>query len=403
MNAKNKISNQNKGNGPKFKSFKETFPICAFALAVGLIYPNKTNIRARALIFTFIVAYNGIIIIWWLLYIYKCIITSDKFNLARNITVGVPISLFFFKFFYITYKNDSFGELLEKISEDLIRGNDMDEDYQKIYERHIKLGKLGQNCWVIIPVVLSSQFPMFAGACMIYENLKSDMGKRYMVHEMELKYIEDKQYETPYFEMLFACILLQCVILVPNFTGFDGSFCIATAHLQLKLKLMTNKLHRAFKDSKNNLQLEEKVKEVIRDHQEAFRFYNNLENMYGGWLLVVFLITSVVISLNLYQNSISEVIDPKYTLFVVSGVVHMYTPCYFASNLSKSGEDLCSDIYSVPWEECANPVVTKLLIFMIAKSQQPLHLTGKGMVYFNMQLFISVLQTSYSFYTLISS
>ncbi|KPJ06238.1 Putative odorant receptor 10a [Papilio machaon] len=266
----------------------------------------------------------------------------------------------------------------------------MDEDYQKIYERHIKLGKLGQNCWVIIPVVLSSQFPMFAGACMIYENLKSDMGKRYMVHEMELKYIEDKQYETPYFEMLFACILLQCVILVPNFTGFDGSFCIATAHLQLKLKLMTNKLHRAFKDSKNNLQLEEKVKEVIRDHQEAFRFYNNLENMYGGWLLVVFLITSVVISLNLYQNSISEVIDPKYTLFVVSGVVHMYTPCYFASNLSKSGEDLCSDIYSVPWEECANPVVTKLLIFMIAKSQQPLHLTGKGMIMFYMPNVIEI-------------
>nr|WCC57356.1 odorant receptor 21 [Papilio dardanus] len=390
-------------NERKFKSFNETFPICAFALAVSLIYPNKTNLRIRTLIFTFIVSFNGIMIIWFLLYIYKCIMISDMFNLARNITVGVLISLFFFKYFYVNKKTDSFGELLEKITEDLIRGNDMEQDYQKIYEHHIKLGKLGQTCWVIIPVILSSQFPMFAGACMVYENLKSDMGKRYMVHEMDLKYIEDKQYETPYFELLFAYILMQCVVLAPNFTGFDGSFCIATTHLQLKLKLMTHKLHRAFKDSKNKSELVEKMKEVIRDHQEALRFYNHLENLYGGWLLVVFLVTSIIISLNLYQNNISDVIDPKYMLFVISGVIHMFTPCYFSSNLSKAGEDLSSDIYSVSWEEWADPVVTKLLIFMIAKSQQPLLLSGKGIVYLNMQLFISVLQTSYSFYTLISS
>nr|WCC57604.1 odorant receptor 21 [Papilio polytes] len=403
MKEERKTLSNNKENGLNFKSFNETFPICAFALAVALIYPNRTNLRIRTFIFVFIVGFNSIMIIWFLLYIYKCIIVSDMFNLARNITVGVLISLFFFKYFYVNNKTESFGELLEKITEDLIRGNDMEEDYQKIYENHIKLGKIGQTCWVVIPVMLSSQFPMFAGACMVYENLKSDMGKRYMVHEMELKYIEDKQYETPYFELLFAYILMQCVVLAPNFTGFDGSFCIAATHLQLKLKLMTHKLYRAFKDSKNRSELIDKVKEVIRDHQEALRFYNHLENLYGGWLLVVFLVTFIIISLNLYQNNISEVIDPKYTLFVISGVIHMFTPCYFASNLSKSGEDLSSDIYSVPWEEWADPVVTKLLIFMIAKSQQPLLLTGKGMVYFNMQLFISVLQTSYSFYTLISS
>nr|WCC57421.1 odorant receptor 21 [Papilio glaucus] len=403
MKSKKNTLNANIVNGPKFKSFKETFPLCAFALAVALIYPNKTNTRIRTIIFTLIVGVDSIIILWFLLYLFKCIRTSDMFNLARNITVGVLIGIFFFKFFYVNKKTDTFAELLQKISEDLIRGNDMEEDYQKIYEHHIKLGKLGQTCWIIIPILLSSQFPLYAGACTIYESLKSDVGKRYMVHAMELKYIEDKQYETPYFEILFAYSLTQCVILAPNFTGFDGSFCIATTHLQLKLKLMAHKLYRAFKDSKNKSQLKDKVKEVIRDHQEALLFYNHLQNVYGGWLLVVFLVTSVLISLNLYQNHLSQVVDPKYMLFAVSGVIHMFTPCYFASNLSKTGEDLSSDIYNVPWEEWADPAITKLIIFMIAKSQQPLLLTGKGIVYFNMQLFISILQTSYSFYTLISS
>lgn len=55
----------------------------------------------------------------------------------------------------------------------------------------------------------------------------------------------------------------------------------------------------------------------------------------------------------------------------------------------------------MPWERTGNTTVTKLLIFMIARAQKDVILTGKGVVVFNMELFVSVLQTSYSFFTLI--
>lgn len=317
----------------KFKSFNETFPHCAFFLAIALIYPNTVNHRKRALVFGIIIGLDSLMIFWFLSYLAKCAYTLDMYNLSRNFAIGVVVSVFFFKFFYVNVKNEKFEDLLKKITDDLLKGNDMSAEYRAIYEHYIKLGKLGQTCWLIIPILLSSQFPIYASVGTIYESLKSDVGQRYMVHEMELKFIEDKQYDTPYFEFAFAYSLVQCIILVPNFAGLDGSFCIATNHLCLKLKLMAHKLHKAFKESCDRNELEANVKEAIKDHQEAIIFYNNLQDVYGGWLFTVFLLTSLLISMNIYQIYLIGHFDLKYTIFAVSGVIHMFAPCYFACNL----------------------------------------------------------------------
>nr|WKF54473.1 olfactory receptor 28 [Heliconius charithonia charithonia] len=387
----------------KFKCFNETFPHCTFALAFSLTYPNPTNIKKRLIIFSIAILLNSGMLIWFILYLFKCIQTRDLYNLARNITIGVLVLLFFSKMYYTTRNAKKFARLLEKITDDLLQGNDLAEEYQIIYEYYIKIGKHGETIWIIIPILLSSQFPIYAGVCNMYESLRSDVGKKYMIHEMELKYIEDIQYETPYYEMLFAYNIINVILLSPNFAGFDGSFCIATNHLRLKLKVLAHKVCAAFRGAKSKADLKEKLKSAIRDHQEALDFYDDLQEVYGGWLLVVFLLTSFLISLNIYQIYLSQQIDTKYSMFAISGIIHMFTPCYFSSNLIKTSEELSWDLYNAAWEDWPDPAVRKLLIFMITKSQQTLVLTGQGMVYFNMQLFISVLQTSYSVFTLITS
>nr|XP_034840372.1 LOW QUALITY PROTEIN: uncharacterized protein LOC117996422 [Maniola hyperantus] len=391
MSAKIEI---NKGEQKKkFKSFNETFPYCAFALAIALIYPNRANYHQRILLFCVIMAFDSVLLFWFLAYFAKCVYTLDMYNLSRNISIGILVAVFFFKYFYVHYKNDKFADLLKNITDDLLKGNDMEEDYQAIYEHYIKLGKLGQTCWIIIPILLSSQFPLYASVRMIYESLKSDVGKRYMVHEMEFKFIEDKQNDTPYFEVMFAYHLVNCVILSPNFAGLDGSFCIATNHLCLKIKLLAHKVRRAFRDSNDRDELEMNIKNAIKNHQEVLTFYDDLQNIYGGWLFTVFLLTSGMISMSLYQINLNDHFDLKYTIFALSGVIHMFSPCYFACNLMKVNEELSWDLYDASWESWADPVITKLLIFMIAKSQQSLILSGKGIVNFNMQLFISLPST----------
>lgn len=319
----------------KFKCFNETFPHCTFALAFSLIYPNPTNVKKRLIIFAVVIFLNSGMLIWFLLYLFKYIQTRDMYNLARNITIGVLVLLFFSKMYYANRNPKKFAQILEKITDDLLKGNDLPEEYQMIYDYYIKIGKLGQTIWIIIPILLSSQFPIYAGVCNIYESLKSDVGKKYMIHEMELKYIEDIQYVTPYYELLFAYNFVNVIVLSPNFAGFDGSFCIATNHLRLKLKLLAHKVCKAFDEAKSKADLKDKLKEAIKDHQEALGFYHDLQEVYGGWLLMVFLLTSLLISLNIYQIYLSQHVDTKYTIFAISGVIHMFAPCYFSSNLMK--------------------------------------------------------------------
>ncbi|XP_073943476.1 odorant receptor 85b-like [Choristoneura fumiferana] len=386
---------------PKYKSFDDTFKLCSFALAVGLLYPNKRNLLIRAILFICVLLFHFWSLFWYIWYTTKCLVKLDIYNSTRNITLGIIIVLFLFKTVYVNLKTATFAEVLKQITKDLLKGNDMEEDYQDIYDYFIKQGKLGQSFYVFIPSLLSFMFPIYSGIAMVGGSLKNDNFTKYMVHEMDLKYVEDKQYDSPYFELIFAYYSTASFILLPNYVGFDGSFCIVTSHLRLKLKLISHSIQRAFQDSSNTAELKARLNNCIKDHQEALDFYVLIQKMYGGWLFAVFLLTSFLISCNLYQIYLVG-IDPKYTLFAFTGVFHMYTPCHFASSLIAVGEEISTEIYCAKWESWEDPAITKLIIFIIARSQKTLLLTGLNIVVFNMNSFVSLMQTSYSFFTLIT-
>nr|AJF23791.1 olfactory receptor OR19 [Planotortrix octo] len=393
--------NSDKKISPKYKDFNETFKFCSFALAIGLIYPNKRNVRKRVILFLYVLLFNTFTLFWMFWYTFKCLVNHDVYNSTRNITLGVIVFLFIFKTCYVNMKTAMFSEVLKQITKDLLKGNEMEEDYQEIYDHFIKQGKLGQSVYVLIPCMLSFMFPIYSGGAMIGGSLKNDNFTRYMIHEMDLKYVEDKQYHSPYFEIIFAYFTTPCFVLLPNYVGFDGSFCIATSHLCLKLKLMAHSIKKAFEDSKSTTELKARLKICIKDHQEALEFHVLIQKTYGGWLFAVFVLTSFLISCNLYQIYLVG-IDPKYTMFAITGVFHMYAPCHFASNLIAVGDEVCSDVYCVKWEAWGDPSITRLLVFVMARAQKNVQLTGLNIVTYNMDTFVSLMQTSYSFFTLIT-
>ncbi|KAJ8722544.1 hypothetical protein PYW07_003724 [Mythimna separata] len=387
----------------KYKGFNETFKLCAFSLAFAFLYPNRTTAIKRCVIITAIVTFCGGQLFWFITYTFKCLYTLDIYNFARNMTLAVVLVLFFIKTYYVIYATSKFAPLLDKISEDLLEANNLEEEFQKLYDDHIKIARVGEISWLVIPTFMSALFPIYAGALMTIESIQTDDYERRMVHDMELLFVEDIQSETPFFQCMFAYNCVQCVVLVPNYCGFDGSFCIATTHLRLKLKLLTLKVEKAFKNSRSRHELRMKMNEAIRDHQDAYDFYVQLQNVYGPWLFAVFLLTSFMISFNLYQIYLLQRIDPKYTSFGVVGVLHIFLPCYYASELTKTSEETPMDLYVVEWETWADNEVTKLLIFMITRAQKEMIVTGMGLVVFNMELFKSILQTSFSFFNLITA
>ncbi|XP_060803412.1 odorant receptor 30a-like [Amyelois transitella] len=387
----------------KFRNFHETFKYCAFGMAVANIYPNRNNIRIRGSIFLSIVIFCIFQIFWFLTYTVSCLMKLDIFNFARNVTLLVIVLLFFFKSIYAIKYTEYYASIIDTINNDYIKANNMDYEYQEIYTTYLKKSKTVEIIWLVIPIILSSQFPIYPAIVMIIENLTLAYPKKYMVHEMDMMFIEDIQYTSPFFEIYFAYNITQCIFLSAIFIGFDGSFCIATNHLCLKLKLMTHKVHRAFVDSKNERELKMKLREATLDHEETLQFFASLSDFFGMWLLILFLVASIGVTFNLFQIYILHEIHPKYAIFLLVSILHILLPCVYASNVTKVSNETARELYCVPWESCSNHSITKHLIFMIARSQQPMIFTGKGLVKYNMQLFISMMQSAYSFYTLITS
>nr|AOE48048.1 putative odorant receptor OR43 [Athetis lepigone] len=387
----------------KYKGFNETFKLCAFSLSFAFLYPNRKTALKRCITITAIVTFCGGQLFWFITYTFKCLYTLDVYNFSRNMTLAVVLILFFIKTYYVIYATSKFAPLLDKISEDLLEANNLEEEFQTLYDEHIKIAKVGEISWLLIPTIMSALFPIYAGALMSIESIQTDDYQRRMVHDMELLFVEDIQSEAPFFHCMFAYNCVQCVVLVPNYCGFDGSFCIATTHLRLKLKLLALKVNNAFQNSKSRKELRMRMNDAIREHQDALNFYVELQNVYGPWLFAVFLLTSFMISFNLYQIYLLQRIDPKYTSFGVVGVLHIYLPCHYASELTKTSQETPLDLYVVPWEKWADNEVTQLLIFMMARAQKEMIVTGMDLVVFNMELFKSILQTSFSFFNLITA
>lgn len=65
------------------------------------------------------------------------------------------------------------------------------------------------------------------------------------------------------------------------------------------------------------------------------------------------------------------------------------------------GDRLPNEIYCCAWNKWQDPISTKMITFTIARAQQPLTLTAKGFVTFDMELFVKIVKNSCSFYTLL--
>ncbi|XP_026756822.2 odorant receptor Or2-like [Galleria mellonella] len=386
-----------------FESFNNTFKYCTYGMVFSNIYPNKTNMKRRLYLYIFIVFCTSPCLIS---YAYSCrfyIMQQDMFNLTRHLAVGIVIGLYLFKVLYCILNTNKFESILNTVSCDMIDVNEFDDGAKKLYGLFLKKAKLGELIWALLPIILGLQFPVYAGIVMIHENIWKDYPQREMVHEMEITFAKDVKYDSPVFEIIFVISTASCIILIPNFCGLDGSFCIATTHLGFKLKYVGYLVREAFEDCNDSFELHVKMKHATKCHQKALQFYKELQDFYGPWLLGIFIVTSSLIAFNLYQMYIIQRLHPKYVLFAVAAILHMYVPCVYASNVTEFGEDLATELYCAAWERKFDISATKSVIIMLANAQRPLILTGCGIVTYNMQLFITVMKSTYSFYTLITS
>ncbi|XP_045448987.1 odorant receptor 4-like [Melitaea cinxia] len=332
------------------------------------------------------------------------IIRNDMPNLVRQFIIVVAVSFVILKLILTVVRSNEMKAIFDGINEDYENYNDLPDEHQQIVEGTIKKTKILEKIWIIIMGTTALSYPVLASVCTIYSALFSENPRRFMVHEIKIIFLtEDQKYDSPFFEMIAAYSIFVVWVIFIGFTGYDGMFTVCIQHVSLKIKLLSFNLKYLFIDTNDVIKIKRNITEFVEGHCEIIRLVGEIQKCYEVWLAGMFFLSVVQIGMALSQVTADAEsdINGMYYLFVACTIVYIYLPCYLASDVTYNAAEVANYAYGSSWETITDSGLRKSICIIIARAQIPIHFKALGMLTFNMEMFVSILQTAYSMYTLL--
>ncbi|XP_039302506.1 odorant receptor 13a-like [Solenopsis invicta] len=147
------------------------------------------------------------------------------------------------------------------------------------------------------------------------------------------------------------------------------------------------------------------VASSIHAHQQILQFAKLLENTFMIAFTVQLLIITIGLSVALLQLS-AQLHDlpeaTRYVVMVIAELLHLFCLSYQGQQLINHSLETCVKIFRSSWFNI--PVKEqKLLLFAMKKSMEPNVVTAGKLYVFSLQSFTRVVQSSVSYFTLLSS
>ncbi|XP_058449441.1 odorant receptor Or2-like [Malaya genurostris] len=206
-------------------------------------------------------------------------------------------------------------------------------------------------------------------------------------------------FDSPQWEVLYIAETLLtfpgCCMYIP-FTSFVAS-CTLFGMIQIKTvqhQLQTFKKHGADKDCK--------LVSIIRQHQRVITFVHEL-NSFVTYICFVELLSfgtmlcALLFLLIVIDNHAQIVIVLAYIFMIVSQIFAFY---WHANELREESMAIAHAAYSGPWYELDTGIRKKFLL-IILRAQRPLNITVGNVFPMTLEMFQSLLNASYSYFTLL--
>ncbi|XP_075988636.1 odorant receptor 10-like [Anticarsia gemmatalis] len=390
----------------KFKSFHETYKLITFALTVAMIYPNPRTEKYRIIYILFTALVVGSIAPLALaifIDMYKCWREDDIINIIRHSTVVGPFLGGLFKMVLMFHKRVQAKQIMDEITRDHLLYNDFSEKYKEIARAGIHNSqRFSEKWWAVTVIFCVMTFPVMAISLNFYNHTFKSEPTKYMIHDLRLPNTEaELRFKSPYFELIFVYMVYCSFLYVVNFIGYDGFFGLSINHACIKMEMYCAALEDAFKADEG--EVFGRVVGVIKEQCRMFRYIELIQDTFNIWLGIIFIATMIQICTCLYHITEGYGFDLRYLIFVTGAVIHIYLPCRYAAKLKVMSLETSNKIYCSGWEQVDDQRVRRLIMFMIARTQITVEITAFGMLAFDMELFVSILQSSYSMFTLLRS
>ncbi|XP_038212270.1 putative odorant receptor 92a [Zerene cesonia] len=324
-------------------------------------------------------------------------------NLVRQIVITIVLSFVIIKIFLTLFRKKELRAIFDTIEADYESFNNLPEDELSIVIEAIEKTQKLEKIWILIIGSASASFPLLACVLTVYSYF-TENPRKYMIHETIMPFIDDKKYSSPFFEIQAVYSLYIVWLVFVGYTGFDGIFSVCILHISLKIKLFSHKLMHLMDDT-DVPSVKLRIASIVRDQCDVYSFIQQIQTSFEIWLAGIFLISVVQIGMALSQTTTkgdSEV-NIIYYVFAVTTAVHIYLPCYLTSDVTFNMAEVANCIYACKWESTPDSGVRRAVAIMLARAQVPTHFKAYDMLTYNMKMFVSIMQTAYSMYTLLRS
>ncbi|XP_047098454.1 odorant receptor 43a-like [Schistocerca piceifrons] len=142
--------------------------------------------------------------------------------------------------------------------------------------------------------------------------------------------------------------------------------------------------------------------QCIETHQKILRFVVRLQNTMSPIAMTQFFFSVIVACMALFQATYSKDFTAVFRCVafmpIPCGQVLLY--CWAAHNVTEQAEAVSSAAYSCSWVE-ASPRFKRVLRIVMCRAQKPLVLTAGHLYAINRAAFLTLVNASYSYYTLL--
>ncbi|XP_058814907.1 odorant receptor Or2-like [Topomyia yanbarensis] len=213
-----------------------------------------------------------------------------------------------------------------------------------------------------------------------------------------------KIFESPQYEIFY---IAQVVFTFPGccmYIPFTSFFASTTLFGLVQIKTL-QRLLRTFKaagNDENGEMLNSKVAKLIENHLRVIRYVRDLNSLVTYICLIEILsfgtiLCALLFLFNLIDNQAQIVIIAAYIFMIISQIFTFY---WHANEVREESMSIAEAAYNVPWTELDNSTKKKFSL-IIVRSQRPLEITVGNVYPMTLEMFQSLLNASYSYFTLL--
>nr|ACH69146.1 odorant receptor 10 [Anopheles quadriannulatus] len=239
-----------------------------------------------------------------------------------------------------------------------------------------------------------------SGCFVVYPLFTGQRGLPYGMFIPGVNNFDSPQYEIFYITQL-VLTFPGCCMYIPYTSFFTSSTLFGLVQIKtLQHQLKTFRSSEMLNES--TVVLNRKLQKLIEDHKRIIRYVQDLNDLVTYICLIEFLsfglmLCALLFLLNIISVMAQIVIVGAYIFMILTQIFAFY---WHSNEVREESMAIAQASYSGPWLN-VDETIKKKLLMMTIRAQRPLEITVGNVYPMTLEMFQSLLNASYSYFTLL--